>query len=55
MHINGKILVRRDAKEFIKMCSDKKYIEAYDKCFLMDPNRLAPYEYAFVNWLLLKI
>ncbi len=49
-----KILVRREAKEFVKMCQDKNYINAYDKCFTFDPERLAPDEYSFANWLVLK-
>jgi hypothetical protein len=49
-----KILVRREAKEFVKMCKNKKYMEAYEKCFIFDPERLAPDEYAFANWLILK-
>jgi len=49
-----KILVRREAKEFVKMCSNKTYLNAYDKCFVFDPERLAPDEFSFANWLVLK-
>lgn len=49
-----KILVRRDALEFVKMTKSKTYMQAYDQCFLMDPTRLAPDEYSFINWLSLK-
>lgn len=49
-----KVLVRREAKEFVKMCNSKKYIKSYDQCFTFDPERLAPDEYAFSNWLVLK-
>jgi len=49
-----KILVRREAKEFVKMCKSKEYLDAYDKCFIKDPERLAPDEYSFANWLVLK-
>jgi len=49
-----KILVRREAREFVKMCKNTRYIEAYDKCFIKDPERLAPDEYSFANWLVLK-
>jgi hypothetical protein len=49
-----KILVRREAKEFVKMCADKKYIDSYDKCFVFNPERLAPDEYSFANWLVLR-
>jgi len=49
-----KILVRREAKEFVKMCKSKEYLNAYDKCFTFDPERLAPDEYSFANWLVLK-
>jgi hypothetical protein len=49
-----KILTRREAKEFIKMCNDKQYLTAYEKCYKFDPYRLAPDEYSFSNWLVLK-
>ena len=50
-----KILVRKEAKDFVEMISKRpRYIEAYDKCFEKNPERLAPDEYSFVNWLTLK-
>ena len=49
-----KVLVRREAKEFVKMTQNKQYMNSYDKCFTFDPERLAPDEYAFANWLILR-
>jgi hypothetical protein len=49
-----KILNRRDAAEFVKMADNHKYMSAYENCFKHDPNRLAPDEYSFSNWISLK-
>jgi hypothetical protein len=49
-----KILNRRDCKEFVRMASNKIYVDSYDNCFLLEPDRLAPDEYMFSNWISLK-
>lgn len=49
-----KILNRRDAKEFINMTKNKLYMNSYNNCFIHDPKRLAPDEYMFGNWIVLK-
>jgi hypothetical protein len=48
-----KVLNRRDAYEFVEMCKDKKYFDAYENCFVYNPEALAPDEYMYSNWITL--
>lgn len=49
-----KILNRRDAKEFLRMCNNEVYMKSYENCFKLEADRLAPDEYMFSNWISLK-